>query len=257
VRKRQLSRFVVAVILLLMICTGVAGERLAWPAEPDFSNVTDILSGQRHLLRDDDLLIVSSACRSFSQGCATSPAWLFTSNSQITSTQQVAFPVWGPPNDGSAPDSATNLAAAVGDFRGDGQRQIAVAINPPDFVGVTLTLYTVDPSSLTISRANAVTLPIPDASEVIIPALATGHFGTTLHDQLVLTYSSPGVGITSKVVAIDFDVDLQPTVKGTLDLKIANRNTPFVGSGRLNWFAPFDQAVVAVPGGRSRWWRSM
>jgi hypothetical protein len=348
-----------------MICTGVASDRLAWAADPDFSSVTDILSGQRHLLRDDDLLIVSSACRSFAQGCATSPAWLFTGDSQITSTQQVAFPVWGPPNDGSAPVSATNVAAAVGrmfalpydisatigtvaqpnnvcpcsvaveiedpvhitgfeaivptslpfagvdfatmadftgdgyadlfihnaaggmriatatdvnnlsagltwgpeltgvlpnadlgaiafavgDFRGDGQRQIAVAINPPDFTGVVLTLYTVDPSSLTIAQATSVTLPIPDASEIIAPALATGRFGTTLHDQLVLTYSSPGVGVTSKVVAIDVDATLQPTVQGTLDLKIANGNTPFVGSGRLNWFGQFDQAVVAVPGG--------
>src|SRR5215813_4614503 len=106
--------FVTLMSVTLATLTGVLSGGRVRAADPDFSNVTDILGGQTHLLRDDDFLVVNSACRNFSAGCAVSPAWLFTSDSQITSTQQVAFPVWGPPNDGSLPNSATNVAAAVG-----------------------------------------------------------------------------------------------------------------------------------------------
>jgi hypothetical protein len=35
----------------------VRGGSLARAADPDFSNVTDILGGQTHLLRDDDLVL--------------------------------------------------------------------------------------------------------------------------------------------------------------------------------------------------------
>ena len=107
-RKRQLSRFVVAVILLLMICTGVAGDRLAWAADPDFSNVTDILGGQRHLLRDDDLIVFHNFC-GFS--CSPSSFVLQTSDSTVTQAVRSDAP-WDPPLADAIP--GLNTALAVG-----------------------------------------------------------------------------------------------------------------------------------------------
>ena len=54
-RQRRLMRYVaVAGITILTLVGGLSG--LVGAAEPDFSNVTDILGEQRHLLRNDDLV---------------------------------------------------------------------------------------------------------------------------------------------------------------------------------------------------------
>ena len=47
--------FFVATLLMTVLAGGLFGDT-ARAADPNFSQVTDILGGQRHLLRDDDLV---------------------------------------------------------------------------------------------------------------------------------------------------------------------------------------------------------
>ena len=60
-RRHDLSGLMAAAMLLLALWAGVPGDRLTWAADPDFSTVTDILGGRRHLLRDDDLLVTAGS----------------------------------------------------------------------------------------------------------------------------------------------------------------------------------------------------
>jgi hypothetical protein len=82
----------------------------------------------------------------------------------------------------------------------------------------------VAPDSLTIAAANSVALPIPDASaRSHVPRLAADRSGSTLHDQLILSYvqtPQSSQGLTAKLVLIDLNASLQPTVKVTYDLAV-------------------------------------
>jgi hypothetical protein len=129
---------------------------------------------------------------------------------------------WGPEIEAGAHGGSESIAFAVGDVRGDGQRQIAMITLGPGDQGLALNILTVNPTTLAIAQASSITLAIPDSSVIgLFPSLAAGRFGTTLHDQLVLVYGQ-GVfsSVTTKVVTIDLDASLQPTVKATLDLGI-------------------------------------
>src|SRR5262245_13113499 len=61
---------------------GVLGGGTAWGADPDFTNVADILGGQRHLLRTDDVLVTGT----FGANGVPSVLTLQTANSTITGT---------------------------------------------------------------------------------------------------------------------------------------------------------------------------
>ena len=56
-RQRKLIRYVAVASVTLVALVGVLSGGLVGAANPDFSNVTDILGGQRHLLRIDDLVL--------------------------------------------------------------------------------------------------------------------------------------------------------------------------------------------------------
>jgi hypothetical protein len=105
----------------------------------------------------------------------------------------------------------------------------------------------VAPDSLTIAAANSVALPIPDASAgSLVPRLAAGRSGSTLHDQLILSYvqtPQSSQGLTAKLVLIDLNASLQPTVEATYNLAVPY-TFDLLRSGRLNWFSQFDQAVL-------------
>jgi hypothetical protein len=156
-------------------------------------------------------------------------------------TDMSAGLTWGSEVQATIPSDCPNFnlpgqcsAFAVGDFRGDGQHEIAMVGVGGNDSGLALIIYVVDSDTLAITQASSATLAIPDASALfLIPFLAAGRFGTTLHDQLVLVYGSGGgTNVNDQVVAIDFDATLQPTVKGTLNLfpRVAvNRSTAFIG----------------------------
>jgi hypothetical protein len=318
-------------------------------SDPNFSTVSDILGGQRHLLRNDDLVVLQTferpdtsevlgsivlqttnskvtkarrsdlATKYFQGGIALDVgrmfdlpndviAALFTpAGAQPPLTYHISDPVLGTVLEGPLPPDAleVDFAAladftgdgyadlvihngvdsqrlriatakdvadmkaglklgdpaeapsgcrigvditcpfAVGDFRGDGHREIAQVAN--DGRDLTLTMYTVDPMTLAITKGASVILAIPDKTGVSPVAIASGRFGTTQHDQLVLVYTLTPGGDDGpyRAVAIDIDAALRPTVKSTLDLGTLQGGGAFVvRSGRLNAFGPLDQAVV-------------
>ena len=127
---------------------------------------------------------------------------------------------------------------AVGDFDGDGQAEIAVVSN------ATLSVYQVDPTTLTITQASSTGLPgVPTVNPFL--SLAAGRFGTTTHDQLVLVWGDD-TGATATVASVDFDTSLNPTLQDTYDTGIPG---PFGGagggevqirSGYFDWGDAFD-----------------
>ncbi len=165
---------------------------------------------------------------------------------------------WGPEfNTGANNGLAGPLPAAfaIGDFLGNGGREIAMVREDPSTVtGLVLTIYTVDAATLQISQAGSTTLPIPDASAYdLIPSLAAGRFGTVDHDQLVLLYTQNPLitsPVTTKLVTIDIDSFFNPTVKSHIDFGTAYAagisGRVAVRSGRLNWFSQYDQAAVLL-----------
>jgi hypothetical protein len=89
-----------------MILASLPSDRLAWAADPDFGNVTDILGGQRHLLRDDDLIVFHNFCGFL---CTPSSFVLQTSDSTVTQAVRSDAP-WDPPLTGTFPGLDTALA---------------------------------------------------------------------------------------------------------------------------------------------------
>jgi hypothetical protein len=142
--------------------------------------------------------------------------------------------------------SLQQTAMAVGDFDGDGQPEIAVVS------GATLSIYTVDKTTLTITQASSIGLPGVPAVNASL-SLAAGRFGNTTHDQLVLVWGD-NTGATAKVASFDFDTSLTPTLKDTLDTGIAGAfNGPGGGevqirSGQFDWSGSFDQAALKLDG---------
>ena len=51
------SRWKFAPLCLLVLLLGLALPAATQAQEPDFSNTSDILHGQTHLLRDDDIVV--------------------------------------------------------------------------------------------------------------------------------------------------------------------------------------------------------
>ena len=73
-------------------------------------------------------------------------------------------------------------------------------------------------------------------------SLAAGRFGATDHDQLVVAYQ-PASG-NAIVATIDFDASLQPSLKAVSQDITGSAGFFFVKAGRLDWFSPYDYAVL-------------
>ncbi len=95
-------------------------------------------------------------------------------------------------------------AIAAGDFKGDGNREIAGLTIPPTG-GLKLEIFTVDPNSLAITLASSVALTTPDASStapIARVSVARGRFNSVGHDQLGVAFATNS-GYTH-VEVIDF-----------------------------------------------------
>jgi hypothetical protein len=74
---------------------------------------------------------------------------------------------------------------AIGDFNGDGQPEVA-GLLPLSSGGLALVIYTIDPKTLTVARAEQITLNTPgtSASEPVTHmSIASGRFTASAHDQ--------------------------------------------------------------------------
>ena len=87
----------------------------------------------------------------------------------------------------STVDVLTDMTA--GDFKGDGQHEIA-GLAFTDVDGIKLVIYTVDPTTLAISPASSFVFGTPLGFKIQYASIARGRFNTTTHDQLAVTFSS-------------------------------------------------------------------
>lgn len=109
----------------------------------------------------------------------------------------------------------TLSALATGDFRGDGQKEIAgLSVQPNG--GLKLVIYTVDPVTLAVTRApNSLILTTPGASPgtpIHLVSMANGRFNSAGHDQLVVAFATSSGPATVEV--IDFAPNTLSAVEG-------------------------------------------
>ena len=123
----------------------------------------------------------------------------------------------------------------VGDFNGDGRPEIALILCPQ--TPCSIQIFAVDPGTLTVSIVSSITLPGLTSGRA---SLAAGRFGATDHDQLVVVYQ-PASG-NAIVATIDFDASLQPSLKAVA--QDITGSAGLVKAGRLDWFSPYDYAVL-------------
>lgn len=119
----------------------------------------------------------------------------------------------------------------AGDFRGDGQHEIAGLIAGPNG-GLGIVVYSVDPHTLAATRAGSLIINPPDASSstpVVKLSVARGRFSGVNHDQLAVAFATNS-GLTHVEI-----VDFTANADGTL--------TPFEASPRP-LFSP-DSAVFS------------
>ena len=126
---------------------------------------------------------------------------------------------------------------AVGDFNGDGTPEIALVTCPQ--TGCSVQIFAVDRNTLAVSMKSSITLPGLTSGTA---SLAAGRFGATDHDQLVVAYQ-PASG-NAIVATIDFDASLQPSLKAKSQDISGSAGFFFVKAGRLDWFSPYDYAVL-------------
>jgi FG-GAP-like repeat len=93
-------------------------------------------------------------------------------------------------------------SVATGDFNGDGQPEIAgLAILPTG--GLKLVIYTVEPSSLSVTATSSLILTTPGATAatpITHVAIARGKFSTLSHDQLAVTFATNSGPSTVEII---------------------------------------------------------
>ncbi len=106
-------------------------------------------------------------------------------------------------------------ALAIGDFKGDGHREIAgITINASG--GPAVAIYTVDPATLALTAATTQNLTPPADASAANPvthiSLARGRFNSAGHDQLAVTFATNSGSTIVEV--IDFALNTLNPVEG-------------------------------------------
>ncbi len=135
------------------------------------------------------------------------------------------------------PDPTSRPAVAVGDFDGDGRMEIAVAYSV--HTQSRLNIYSVDPQTLAPElRHNHI------FAQGVVATLAAGRFGTTLHDQLLVGYYTPGNLVAFK--SFDFDKSLEPILKNTRTVSLGHLNELNFQTGRFDPISPLNQVAIKL-----------
>ncbi|HZQ51182.1 MAG TPA: DVUA0089 family protein [Bryobacteraceae bacterium] len=166
---------------------------------------------------------------------------------------------------GTNPDGSKNLrfgpvntqetlvAMTAGDFNGDGRMEIA-GLAYKRSGKYTVVIYTVDPNTLAITKA-AELVPSytgEDTSQAIpYLSMASGHFTTTAHAQVVLAYARTNTLV--KIEVLDFAPgSLQPVEKSiyqTASGFLAQGGFIQVEAGRFSLTSPYDQVFFGFAWG--------
>lgn len=153
----------------------------------------------------------------------------------------VSGPLWTP----RAGGPSDPVALAVGDFRGDGHREVVVVSRAPAFI--SMYLLSVDPRFLrldTLHENPLVTFQTVGGGDV-----AVGRFGSTSHDQLLLGYYTP-VGSGVRFFSFDFASDLKPVIRHDLITTQPGISEIVLKSGRFDPNSPYEQVAMKYNLGR-------
>ncbi|HZR17084.1 MAG TPA: VCBS repeat-containing protein, partial [Verrucomicrobiae bacterium] len=140
----------------------------------------------------------------------------------------------------------SDLGLAVGDFLGDGRREIAVTWGNTALNQTWLNILTVDPNTLALTSHSQYLLVFHGANFQIGISLAAGHFGSTTHDQLavaVYAFKNPGIPRFVHMRTLEIDSDLQPIQQQDYMTKLPSGGEVVIRTGRFNPLSPYDQVA--------------
>jgi hypothetical protein len=140
-------------------------------------------------------------------------------------------------------------AVAVGNFDGEGPLEVAIAYDNVHDDRGWLSIYQVDPQTLALELKHNQPFAEPNGGAVV-PTLAGGHFGTTLHDQLHLGYYTTNGQLTFK--SFDFEGSLTPILKDTRTVSGESPEELNFQTGRFDPISPFNQVAVKLNQGRDK-----
>lgn len=145
--------------------------------------------------------------------------------------------------------SDSKTAIAVGDFRGDGRREIALALELKTFPGIIrVQALSVDPKTLQFELRNNESNNFSDAHVTGVSA-AAGKFGSTSHDQLVLAYYNERLR-QLQIKSFDFDSALRPILKHHVVADLPAGGEVILNKGRFDPSSPYDQLAMKYNLGR-------
>ena len=129
--------------MTMMALLGAFTGGLVWAADPDFSNVSDILGGKKYLLRQDDLVFTSTQVGTSQH--QTAMATLYSANSTLAFRQTVPWGVAG----GGVNYAQGNSRTAVGRMFNLPNDVVATFTQPDNVNPTGVNVY--DPGTGTVS----------------------------------------------------------------------------------------------------------
>jgi hypothetical protein len=142
--------------------------------------------------------------------------------------------------------SNSNLALAVGDFAGDGRREIAFSWGNTSLNQTWLNILSADPKSHVLQSVAQQLLIFHAANFLTEVSLAAGRLGSTSHDQLAVALyafkSDESLFLTIR--SFDFDSSLQPIQKDELVTDRPSGGEVVLQIGRFDPLSPYMQAAI-------------
>ncbi len=185
-------------------------------------------------------------------------------NPNHPSSGVLAGPPTAPINNGSAFYAITSgVFTDPGSNQPPPNAQIALLSgNPANGAGLTLSLYNVNPATMSITPGPTLNLSLPGtdgAATLNTTAIVAGRFFGGSHDQIVIAYSSPtganSMGEPVELITIDFNSAGLPVQQSIYDTQaFVQAAAPQAGlnpgiylkSGRFNWFGDSDQVAMST-----------
>ncbi|MBV9268017.1 MAG: hypothetical protein JO061_17750, partial [Acidobacteriaceae bacterium] len=152
-------------------------------------------------------------------------------------------PVWTPTD---YRGSNTNISIAIGDFRGNGQREIALTYGNTQGNRCWLDIVTVDPKTLTLQVKSEHLLVLHGPSFNVWASLAAGHFGSTSHDQLaVAVYAFKSTEKFHRVEIRSFEIDsnFQAIQQDGYTTNLPSGGEVLIRTGHFDPISPYDEVA--------------
>jgi hypothetical protein len=150
--------------MTMMALLGALTGSLVWAADPDFSNVSDILGGKRYLLRQDDLVFTSTQIGTDQH--QTAVATLYSTNSTLAFRQTVPWGVAG----GGVNYAQANSRTAVGRMF-DLPNDVVATFAQPDSSNPTgVNVYDPGTGTVSFSRLSYDSLQPVDSTDAAVMA---------------------------------------------------------------------------------------